>query len=131
MKKLLGIVVLGLLLLIINNCSFDSKTYLKCEPYNNPIEIFYYFAFNKSTIYTDYDPINSKFRKTFQATYGERYVKSTNITINREEGRVTITPSLTSIFLDIFQNTQTKTITLYCKKISKRKLPKEKVDKKF
>ena len=104
---------------------------MKCEPYNNPIEIFYYFAFNKSKIYTDYDPINSKFRKTSKATYGERYVKSTNITINREEGTVTITPSLTSIFWDIFQNTQTKTITLNCEKISKKKLPKEKVDKKF
>ena len=131
MKKLLGIVVLGLGLLFLFKSPFSIKTYLKCESYNNPIEIFYYFAFNKSTIYTDYDPINSKFRKTSKATYGERYVKSTNITINREEGRVTITPSLTSLFLDIFQNTQTKTITLNCEKISKRKLPKEKVDKKF
>ena len=129
MKKLLGIVVLGLLLLIINNCSFNSKTYLKCESYNG--EKVYYFAFTKQYIYFEWDPINLRFNNNSSATYGERYVKSTNITINREEGRVTITPSLTSIFLDIFQNTQTKTITLYCKKISKRKLPKEKVDKKF
>ena len=131
MKKLSLYAFLVLGLLFLNNCSFRSSTYLKCEPYNNPIEIFYYFAFNKSTIYTDYDPINSKFRETSQATYGERYVKSTNITINREEGTVTITPSLASKFWDIFQNTQTKTITLNCEKISKRKLPKEKVDKKF
>ena len=131
MKRLLGIVILGLVLLFLFKSSFSIKTYLKCEPYNNPIEIFYYFAFNKSKIYTDYDPINSKFRKTSKATYGERYVKSTNITINREEGIVTITPSLASKFWDIFQNTKTKTITLNCEKISKRKLPKEKVDKKF
>ena len=132
MKKLLGILVLVLgLFLFLYNYSLSIKTYLKCEPYNNPIEFFYYFAFDKRTIYTDYDPINSKFRETSQATYGERYVKSTNITINREEGRVTITPSLTSLFLDIFQNTETKTITLNCEKISKKKLPKEKVDKKF
>lgn len=123
--------VLGLGLSFLFKSSFSIKTYLKCESYNNPIEIFYYFAFNKSTIYTDYDPINSKFRETSKATHGERYVKSTNITINREEGTVTITPSLASIFWDIFQNTQTKTITLYCEKISKKKLPKEKVNKKF
>ena len=129
MKKLFLYIFLGLLLLIINNCSFDSKTYLKCEPYNDG-EV-YYFAFSKQYIYFEWDPVNLRFNNNSSATYGERYVKSTYITINREEGRVTITPSLTSIFMDIFNNTQTKTIVLNCEEISKRKLPKEKVDKKF
>ena len=129
MKKLLGIVVLGLLLLIINNCSFSFKTYLKCEPYN--AEGVYYFAFNKQNIYFEWDPINLKFNNNSSATYGELYVSSRNIKINREEGTIVIAPSLTSIFWDIFENTQTKTIVLNCEKISKNKLPKEKVDKKF
>ena len=129
MKKLFLYIFLVLMLLITNNCSFDSKTYLKCEPYNN--EGVHYFAFSKQYIYFEWDPVNLRFNNNSSATYGERYVKSTYITINREEGRVTITPSLTSIFMDIFNNTQTKTIVLNCEEISKRKLPKEKVDKKF
>jgi len=124
--------VLGLLLFLYNY-SLSIKTYLKCEPYNNPIEIFYYFAFDKRTIYTDYDPINSKFRNASKATYGERYVTATwdNITINRESGTITITPSLTSIFVDFFKTEETKDLVLNCEKINKKKLPKEKIDKKF
>ena len=129
MKKLLAILVLGLLVLIINNCSYSSKTYLKCEPYN--YEGVYYFAFNKKAIYYDYDLVNSEFKSDSNAQYGERYVESNNIRINREEGTIVITPSLASIFWDIFENTQTKDVVLNCEKISKRKLPKEKVDKKF
>ena len=129
MKKLLGIVVLGLLLLIINNCSFNSETYLKCEPYND--EGVYYFAFNKQYIYFQWDPVNLRFNKNSSATYGERYINSSNIKINREQATVTISPSLSSIFWDIFNNTQTKTIVLNCEEIRKNKLPKEKVDKKF
>ena len=129
MKKLLGILVLGLLVLIINNYSYSPKTYLKCEPYNS--EGVYYFAFNKKAIYFDYDSVNSEFKEVSNAKYGERYVESNNIRINREEGTIVITPSLASIFWDIFENTQTKDVVLNCEKISKRKLPKEKVDKKF
>ena len=129
MKILLMIVVLSLLVLIISKCSYSPKTYLKCEPYNS--EGVYYFAFNKKAIYYDYDLVNSEFKSDSNAQYGERYVESNNIRINREEGTIVITPSLASIFWDIFENTQTKDVVLNCEKISKRKLPKEKVDKKF
>ena len=129
MKKLLGILVLGLLVLIISKCSYSPKTYLKCEPYNS--EGVYYFAFNKKAIYYDYDSVNSEFKSVSNAQYGERYVESNNIRINREEGTIVISPSLASMFWDIFENTQTKDVVLNCEKISIRKLPKEKVDKKF
>ena len=129
MKKLLAILVLGLLVLIISKCSYSPKTYLKCEPYNS--EGVYYFAFNKKAIYYDYDSVNSEFKSDSNAQYGERYVESNNIRINREEGTIVITPSLASIFLDLFKNEETKDLVLNCEKINKRGLPKEKVDKKF
>jgi len=106
---------------------------LKCEPYNQDSKEILYFAFDKKTIWSNYDPINSKFRNASKATYGERYVTATwdNITINRESGTITITPSLTSIFVDFFKTEETKDLVLNCEKINKKKLPKEKVDKKF
>ena len=122
------------MLLITNNCSLYSKTYLKCEPYND--EGVHYFAFSKRYIYFEWDSVNLRFNKNSSATYGERYISSGNIKINREQGTVTISPSLSSIFWDVLMqnyshNTQTKTIVLNCEEISKTKLPKEKVDKKF
>ena len=134
MKKLSLYIFLVLMLLIINNCSFDSKTYLKCEPYND--EGVHYFAFSKRYIYFEWDSVNLRFNKNSSATYGERYINSGNIKINREQATVTISPSLSSIFWDVLMqnyshNTQTKTIVLNCEEISKTKLPKEKVDKKF
>ena len=134
MKKLFlyAFLVLGILFLLYNY-SFSIKTYLKCEPYNQDSKEILYFAFDKKTIWSNYDPINSKFRNASKATYGERYVTATwdNITINRESGTITITPSLTSIFVDFFKTEETKDLVLNCEKINKKKLPKEKVDKKF
>ena len=134
MKKqfLYAFLVLGILFLLYNY-SFSIKTYLKCEPYNQDSKEILYFAFDKKTIWSNYDPINSKFRNASKATYGERYVTATwdNITINRESGTITITPSLTSIFVDFFKTEETKDLVLNCEKINKKKLPKEKVDKKF
>jgi len=99
MKKLFlyAFLVLGILFLLYNY-SFSIKTYLKCEPYNQDSKEILYFAFDKKTIWSNYDPINSKFRNASKATYGERYVTATwdNITINRESGTITITPSLTT-----------------------------------
>ena len=46
-------------------------------------------------------------------------------------GTIIITPSLASIFLDLFKKEETKDLALNCEKINKRGLPKEKVDKKF
>jgi len=133
MKKFLGILVLGLGLIFLFKYSFSIKTYLKCEPYDQNSKEILYFAFDKKTIWSNYDPINSKFRNASKATYGERYVTATwdNITINRESGTITITPSLTSIFVDFFKTEETKDLVLNCEKINKKKLPKEKVDKKF
>ena len=134
MKKLFlyAFLVLGILFLLYNY-SFSIKTYLKCEPYNKDSKEILYFAFDKKTIWSNYDPINSNFRNASKATYGERYVTATwdNITINRETGTITITPSLTSIFVDFFKTEETKDLVLNCEKINKKKLPKEKVDKKF
>ena len=106
---------------------------MKCEPYNQDSKEILYFAFDKKTIWSNYDSINSNFRNASKATYGERYVTATwdNITINRESGTITITPSLTSIFVDFFKTEETKDLVLNCEKINKKKLPKEKIDKKF
>ena len=117
MKKLLGILVLGLGLIFLFKYSFSIKTYLKCEPYDQNSKEILYFAFDKRYIWSNYDPINSELRNRSKAKYGKRYVTAIwdNIQINREVGSIIITPSL----------------VLNCEKINKRGLPKEKVDKKF
>ena len=68
-----------------------------------------------------------------RSKYGERYVTAIwdNIKINREEGSIILTPSLASIFLDLFKKEETKDLVLNCEEINKRDLPKEKIDKKF
>jgi len=133
MKKFLGILVLGLGLIFLFKYSFSIKTYLKCEPYDQNSKEILYFAFDKRYIWSNYDPINSEFRNRSKAKYGERYVTAIwdNIKINREEGTIIVTPSLASIFLDLFKKEETKDLVLNCEKINKRELPKEKVDKKF
>ena len=133
MKKLLGILVLGLGLIFLFKYSFSIKTYLKCEPYDQNSKEILYFAFDKRYIWSNYDPINSEFRNRSKAKYGERYVTAIwdNIKINREVGTIIITPSLASIFLDLFKKEETKDLVLSCEKINKRELPKEEVDKKF
>ena len=105
MKKLFGILVLGLGLIFLFKYSFSIKTYLKCDPYNQNSKEILYFAFDKSYIWSNYDPINSEFRNRSKAKYGERYVTAIwdNIKINREVGTIIITPSLASIFLDLFK----------------------------
>ena len=60
MKKLLGIVVLGLGLMFLFKYSFSIKTYLKCEAYDNNSKEILYFAFDKSHIWSYYDSTNSK-----------------------------------------------------------------------
>ena len=109
MKKLLGIVVLGLGLIFLFKYSFSFKTYLKCEPYDQNSKEILYFAFDKRYIWSNYDPINSEFRNRSKAKYGERYVTAIwdNIKINREVGTIIITPSLASIFLDLFKKEET------------------------
>ena len=133
MKTLLGIliVVLGLLFLFKN--PFSIKTYLKCEPYEQNSKEVLYFAFDKRYIWSNYDSVNSEFKDRSKAKYGERYVTAIwdNIKINREEGSIIITPSLASIFFDLFRSEETKDLVLNCEKIKKKVLPKEKVDKKF
>ena len=133
MKKLLGILVLGLGLLFIFKYTFSIKTYLKCEPYEQNSKEVLHFAFDKSYIWSNYDPVNSEFQDRSKAKYGERYVTAIwdNIKINREEGSIIITPSLASIFFDLFRSEETKDLVLNCEKIKKKVLPKEKVDKKF
>ena len=133
MKKILGILVLGLVLLFFFKYTFSIKTYLKCDPYNQDSNEILYFAFDKRYIWSNYDKINSEFKDRSKAKYGERYVTAIwdNIKINREEGSIIITPSLASIFLDLFKREETKDLVLNCEEINKRGLPKEKVDKKF
>jgi len=101
LKKLLGIVVLGLGLMFLFKYSFSIKTYLKCEPYDQNSREILYFAFDKRYIWSNYDATNSEFRNRSKAKYGERYVTAIwdNIKINREVGTIIITPSLASIFL--------------------------------
>ena len=121
--------VLGILLFLYNY-SFSIKTYLKCESFNQEPEKVSYFAFDKHHIWSDYDQINSKFRKKSNSSYGEKHVISTaffggTIKINREIGTIEIKKSLTLL------GEPKPDLVLNCEKISKRKLPKEKIDRKF
>ena len=102
MKKLLGILVLGLGLIFLFKIHSVLKRIWKCEPYDQNSKEILYFAFDKRYIWSNYDPINSEFRNRSKAKYGERYVTAIwdNIKINREVGTIIITPSLASIFLD-------------------------------
>ena len=91
--------VLGLLLFLYNY-SFSIKTYLKCESFNQDPEKVSYFAFDKHHIWSDYDQINSKFRKESNSSYGEKYVISTTffegtIKIDREIGTIVIKQGFT------------------------------------
>ena len=148
MKKLLGIVVIGLFYHdkfgdFKNSISssedtlfknpFSIKTYLKCEPYEQNSKEVLYFAFDKRYIWSNYDPVNSEFKDRSKAKYGERYVTAIwdNIKINMEEGSIIITQSLASIFFDLFKSEETKDLVLNCEKIKKKGLPKEKINKKF
>ena len=131
MKKLsvIAFLVLGLLLFLYNY-SFSIKTYLKCESFNQEPEKVSYFAFDKNHIWSDYDQINSKFRKKSNSSYGEKHVISSafidsTIKINREIGTIEIKQGLTLL------GKPKPNLVLNCEKISKRKLPKEKIDKKF
>ena len=123
--------VLGLLLFLYNYLfSFSIKTYLKCESFNQDPEKVSYFAFDKHHIWSDYDQINSKFKKKSNSNYGEKHVISTaffggTIKINREIGTIEIEQGLTLL------GVPKPDLVLNCKKINKRKLPKEKIDKKF
>ena len=133
MRKLLAILIVALILLFLFKNPFSIKTYLKCEPYEQNSKEVLHFAFDKSYIWSNYDPVNSVFQDRSKAKYGERYVTAIwdNIKINREEGSIIITPSLASIFFDLFKSEETKDLVLNCEKVNKRDLPKEKVDKKF
>ena len=131
MKKLSVIVFLVLgLLLFLYNYSFSIKTYLKCESLNQETKKVSYFAFDKNHIWSDYDQINSKFRKKSNSSYGEKHVISTaffggTIKINREIGTIVIKQGFTLL------GESKPDLVLNCEKISKRKLPKEKIDRKF
>ena len=131
MKKLLVIVFLVLgLFLFLYNYSFSIKTYLKCEPFNQEPEKVSYFAFDKHHIWSDYDQINSKFRKESNSSYGEKSVISDTffdgkIKINREKGTIVIKQGFTLL------GESKPDLVFNCEKISKRKLPKEKIDRKF
>jgi hypothetical protein len=130
MKKISLYVLLVLGLLFLFKYSFSIKTYLKCESYNQESEKVSYFAFDKHHIWSDYDQINSKFKKKSNSSYGEKHVISTTffggtIKINREIGTVKIEQGLTLL------GVPKPDLVLNCKKINKRKLPKEKIDKKF
>ena len=130
MKKISLYVFLVLGLLFLFKYSFSIKTYLKCESYNQESEKVSYFAFDKHHIWSDYDQINSKFKKKSNSNYGEKHVISTaffggTIKINREIGTIEIEQGLTLL------GAPKPDLVLNCKKINKRKLPKEKIDKKF
>ena len=131
MKKLSLFVFLGLgLLLFLYNYSFSIKTYLKCESYNREPKKVSYFSFDKHHIWSDYDKINFKFRKKSNSSYGEKHVISTTffegtIKINRELGTIVIEQGFTLL------GEPKPDLVFNCEKISKRKLPKEKIDRKF
>ena len=130
MKKLFLYMFLILGLLFLFKYSFSIKTYLKCESFNQDPEKVSYFAFDKHHIWSDYDQINSKFRKKSNSSYGEKHVISTaffggTIKINREIGTIEIKQGFTLL------GEPKPSLVLNCVKISKRKLPKENVDRKF
>jgi len=133
MKKLLGILIIVLVFLFLFKNPFSIKTYLKCERYEQNSKEVLHFAFDKRYIWSNYDPVNSEFQDRSKAKYGERYVTAIwdNIKINREKGSIIITPSLASVFFDLFKNEETKDLVLNCEKIKKKNLPKENVNKKF
>ena len=133
MKKLLGILIVVLVLLFLFKNPFSIKTYLKCEPYEQNSKEVLYFAFDKRYIWSNYDPVNFEFQDRSKTKYGERYITAIwdNIKINREEGSIIITPSLASIFFDLFKSEETKDLVLNCETVKKKNLPKENVDKKF
>ena len=131
MKKIFIYVFLVLgLLLFLYIYSFSIKTYLKCKSLRHEPEKVSYFAFDKHHIWSDYDQINSKFRKKSNSNYGEKHVTSAaffdgTIKINREIGTIVIKQGFTLL------GEPKPDLVLSCEKISKRKLPKEKIDRKF
>ena len=119
MKKLLGIVVLGLLLVSCDKLS--QKTYLLCtDGYSE-----FYAGFDKKNIYFKWLEIEKDFDETYKITsqndayiYHKDSETGYNIEINREEG-------ILHIWLDVFGTTKK------CKKIEKNQLPTKKVKQKF
>ena len=119
MKKLLGILVLGLLLVSCDQ--FSPKTYLLCtDGYSKQ-----YAGFDKKNIYFKWLEIEKDFGETYKITsQNDSYIyhkdSETGYTmkINREKG-------ILDIKLDVFGP------TFKCKKIEKNQLPTKKVKQKF
>ena len=110
MKKLLGILVLGLLFSANANASikYIFKTKIKCEAIYFSITLenitkytplgFYYLAFDKRNIWSNWDEINQDFDNKFKVIYyGKEEIKSERdnkglnyITLNRINGMGTM-----------------------------------------
>ena len=121
MKKLLGILVLGLFL---QGCEFiNPKTYLSC--YRAAAEADKAFgisattiyAFDRNYLYEGWDPYEQKLRHKNKADIGKRYIKSGTYRLNRETGKLTIVGHYEYVW--------------DCKQISKSQLPIKSIKQKF
>ena len=121
MKKLLGILVLGLFL---QGCEFiNPKTYLSC--YRAAAEADKAFgisattiyAFDRNYLYEGWDPYEQKLRHKNKADIGKRYIKSGTYRLNRETGKLTIVGHYQYVW--------------DCKQISKSQLPIKSIKQKF
>ena len=119
MKKLLAILVLGLLLVSCDQ--FSPKTYLLCtDGYSKS-----YAGFDKKNIYLEWLEIEKDFDSIYKITsQNDAYIYhkdskiGLNIEINREEGML-------RRWIDAYGTTKK------CKKIKKNQLPTKKVKQKF
>ena len=132
MKKLIGILFIGLLFIPIANTSikYIFKTKIKCEATYHSLEKnikftplgFRYFVFDKKNIWSNWNEINQVFDNKFKVIYyGEEEIKSERdiegfyyITLDRIDGMGTIGKNI---------------ILEYCKEI--KYLPKIKDKQKF
>ncbi len=121
MKKLLGIMVLGLFL---QSCDFiNPKTYLSCYRETKgwdkafgmtPITI---FAFDRNYLYEGWDPYEKKLRHKKEANIEKRYIESKGYSLNRETGKLRLKGHIGYVW--------------DCKQISKSQLPIKSIKQKF
>ena len=149
MKKLLGIVVMGLLWCTnVASAEFKTFTYINCEPKEQTNEDIKkqikYLAFTALSLKYYWDPKEKSFLKTsdwIPTTYETKYVfrinqkweeavfKFDELEINRTSGLL----EFRSINHDTAKKklTKTKPKLFQCEKISEADLPKIKIEQKF
>ena len=122
MKKLLGILVLGLFL---QGCEFiNPKTYLSCyreiigwDKVFGLLKATTIYAFDRNYLYEGWDPYEQKLKHKKEANIGKRYIRSKSYTLNRETGKLTLNGRSDYVW--------------DCKQILKSELPIKSIKQKF